>query len=44
MAVPKAGHFVPFFNYDVTKWVLKDFISDKKLSCHAKNGQCRVVQ
>lgn len=44
LTVPKAGHFVPYFNYDVTAWVLRDFVAGKRLSCHAKDGNCRVTK
>jgi hypothetical protein len=33
MTVPKAGHFVPFGNYDADKAVLDDFVNHNKLLC-----------
>jgi len=38
MAVPKAGHFIPYFFYDSAKEVLDDFIKTGSLTCR----DCRV--
>lgn len=34
MAVPKAGHFIPYNNYDASIKVLNDIVANNSLSCH----------
>lgn len=40
MTVPYSGHFIPYNYYNVTRWVLRDFIADSKLSCHETDNAC----
>jgi len=43
LTVPKAGHFVPYGNYKVSKLVLDDFVKHGKIQCNDPNNQeCKV--
>ena len=43
LTVPKAGHFVPYGNFDTTLQFLKDYINDGKLVCHKEDqDSCRT--
>ena len=43
MAVPKAGHFIPYNNYDASVNVLNDLIGNGSVVCHQVDGNCSVV-
>jgi hypothetical protein len=37
MSVPKAGHFIPYGNYDGSKAVLDDYVNNDKLLCKSSS-------
>ena len=43
MTVPKAGHFIPYNNYNVSIQVLNDIIGNGSLVCHQQDGNCTVT-